>query len=225
LKYSPDTIEMANDAFCKFFGIDKMSFKNGPIHLTDFSINIGYQDRIAINENIFKTGEPYFGIVTIKNTFGEDRTLQIKKKPKKNGVVKYLVCTAIDMTHYYKIQNALLKKSEEMQTIYDISFASIFISENGKCINHNSTVEKMFGYSLEESIGKHGTEYIAEKDREIVKEKMMTGSEEAYQVTALRKDGTTFPCEIQGRTFTHYNKPYRMTVVRDLTERKKVECN
>jgi hypothetical protein len=30
-----------------------------------------------------------------------------------------------------------------------------------------------------------------------VKNNMLSGYEESYEVTALRKDGTTFPCEIQ----------------------------
>jgi PAS domain S-box-containing protein len=43
-------------------------------------------------------------------------------------------------------------------------------------------------------------------------------------VTALRKDGTTFPAQIQGRMIQFNGRPVRVTALRDITERKKAEA-
>jgi PAS domain S-box-containing protein len=52
---------------------------------------------------------------------------------------------------------------------------------------------------------------------------MLCGHEEPYEVTALRKDGTTFPAQIQGRMIQFNGRPVRVTALRDITERKKAE--
>jgi PAS domain-containing protein len=40
---------------------------------------------------------------------------------------------------------------------------------------------------------------------------------------ALRKDGTTFPAEVQGTMFTYNSKPHSLGVVHDITERVEAE--
>jgi PAS domain S-box-containing protein len=52
---------------------------------------------------------------------------------------------------------------------------------------------------------------------------MLSGYEEPYQVTALRKNGTTFPCEIQGKMITYRGRPIRITALRDITDRRQAE--
>ncbi len=52
---------------------------------------------------------------------------------------------------------------------------------------------------------------------------MMTNNEAPYEAIALRKDGTTFPAEFQGRMFEHRGKTIRITSVRDITKRKENE--
>jgi PAS domain S-box-containing protein len=52
---------------------------------------------------------------------------------------------------------------------------------------------------------------------------MLSGFEEPYQVTALRKNGTTFPCEIQGKRITYQGRSIRITALRDITDRREAE--
>jgi signal transduction histidine kinase len=44
-----------------------------------------------------------------------------------------------------------------------------------------------------------------------------------YEVTALRKDGTTFPCEIQARNLNFDGRTLRVTSLRDISERRRAE--
>jgi PAS domain S-box-containing protein len=81
----------------------------------------------------------------------------------------------------------------------------------------------MFGYTCAEAFGRHGTEWMVPEDRERVKNNMVSGYEEPYQVTALRKNGTTFPCEIQGKRITYRGRPIRITALSDITDRRRAE--
>jgi len=52
---------------------------------------------------------------------------------------------------------------------------------------------------------------------------MTSSSEKRYEVIALKKDGTKFPCEIQARMTNYQGRSVRVTVLRDLTNCKKIE--
>ncbi|WP_320007329.1 PAS domain S-box protein [Maridesulfovibrio sp.] len=117
-----------------------------------------------------------------------------------------------------------LKDSEERyRRLSDATFESIFISDKGICLEQNLTAERMFGYSSEEAVGRLGTEWIIPEDRKTVINNILSNYEEPYEVTALRKDGTTFPCEIQGRTITENGRILRVTALRDISARKAAE--
>jgi hypothetical protein len=46
---------------------------------------------------------------------------------------------------------------------------------------------------------KTAVDFIAPKEREKVERNMSSGLEHSYTTSGLKKDGTTFPVEIQGR--------------------------
>ncbi len=107
-----------------------------------------------------------------------------------------------------------------MTALSEASFEAIFLSEKGICVDQNQTAEMMFGFTHAEAVGKPGIEWIAPEDRDLVNKNMQLGREQPYEVTALRKDGTTFPCEIQGRMTIHQTRTRRITSLRDIPNRK-----
>jgi PAS domain S-box-containing protein len=116
-----------------------------------------------------------------------------------------------------------LKSESRLKMLSDASFEALFLSEKGICIDQNLTAEKLFGYSLQEAVGRHGSEWILPEDRELVNNQMRLDHAGPYDVTALRKDGTTFPCEIQSRNLYYKDRTIRITALRDIRERKQVE--
>ena len=123
-----------------------------------------------------------------------------------------------------KESEEIVKESgERYRCLSEAAFEAIFFSEKGICLEQNSAAEKMFGYSLQEAVGRYGTEWIIPEDRKIVMDNILSGYEGPYEVTALRKDGTTFPCEIQARMMQYKGKTVRVTALKDITERKKAE--
>ena len=105
----------------------------------------------------------------------------------------------------------------------DASFEAIFLSKDGICIGQNMMAEKMFGYSLEEALGRAGVDWIASESRELVAEQIAAGFEGQYEASALRKDGTVFPCEIQARISVASKTGIRITALRDIAYRKRAE--
>jgi PAS domain S-box-containing protein len=120
-----------------------------------------------------------------------------------------------------KMEEAITESEERYRGLSEAAFEAIFISEKGVCLEQNPTAEKMFGYTLSEAIGRKGTEWIAPEDREMVMNKMLSGYEEPYEATALRKDGSTFPAELHGRMMQYKGRAVRVTALNDITERKR----
>ena len=134
---------------------------------------------------------------------------------------KYVLAIDRDITERSRNEDARRESEARFRALADATFESIFLSENGVCIGQNAAAGRMFGYSSEEAIGKSGTEWIAAGHRQTAMEHMLSGHEEPYEAVALRKDGTTFPCEIQGKMIHHQGRTVRVTALRDTTDGKK----
>ena len=120
-------------------------------------------------------------------------------------------------------EKALRYAEARFLAISQHTFEAVFLSEEGLCTGQNLAAEKMFGYTTEEALGRHGTEWIAPEYRELVKKNMLMDHAPPYEVMAVRKDGTSFPCEVQGKSVNFQGRQIRVTALRDITERKKAE--
>jgi PAS domain S-box-containing protein len=128
-----------------------------------------------------------------------------------------------DITARKQAEDALEESGEKYSGLSEASFEAIFISEKGICLEQNQTAERMFGYSDSEAIGRSGTEWISPEDRDTVLNNMLSGYEKPYEVTALRKDGYTFPAMIRGKMMHYKGRTVRVTSLQDITERKQAE--
>jgi PAS domain S-box-containing protein len=128
-----------------------------------------------------------------------------------------------DITTRKQAEAEIEESKERHRGLSEAAFDSIFFSEKGICIQQNSVAEKVFGYTTEEAIGRYGTDWIIPEHRKIVMDNMMAGAEEPYEVTALRKDGTTFPCMLSGKMMNYKGRNVRVTSLNDITELKLAE--
>jgi len=141
-----------------------------------------------------------------------------------DGTVRGGVGIIKDITERMQAKEELEESNEKYRGLSEAAFESIFLSEKGICIEQNLTAQKTFGYSSAEAIGRYGTEWIVPEDREMVMEHMLRCLEEPYEATALRKDRTTFPCQLRGRTMHYKGREVRVTSLNDISMRKQVEA-
>ena len=118
-----------------------------------------------------------------------------------------------------RAEEALQAREEKFRALSEAAFETIFLSEKGICLGQNPAAEKMFGYTPSEAIGRAGTDWIAPESREMVKNNMLSGHERPYEAVALRKDGSTFPVEIQGKMICYQDRDIRVTSLCDITDR------
>lgn len=168
--------------------------------------------------NLKKSGESYWEsavIAPVKNNDGK--------------IINYIAVKQ-DITAQKNAEILLNKNIQELEysrelfkTYSDSSFHAMFLSQNGICIGQNKIASQMFGYSLEEAIGKPGTDWIIPEDRELAANNMKYDFEESYKVWALRKDGSKFPCEIQSKQVEYAGDRVMVTSLSDISKQYQVE--
>ena len=141
----------------------------------------------------------------------------------RNGKPENILFIDRDITERKKIEAELEESREKYRGLSEASFEAIFISEKGVCIEQNQAAELMFGYTSEEAMNRPGTEWIVPEDREMVMNNMISGYEAQYEAMALRKDGTSFPCVVNGRMMNYKGRDVRVTSLADISTLKKAE--
>ncbi|WP_234121093.1 response regulator [Clostridium hydrogenum] len=104
-----------NEAHAKFFGKKKSDIEYQDLY--DI-FDIDTANKLSeVNWELFQRKGLAKKEVQIKNFKGENRLLQIKSKPQRddNGNIKYLICTAEDITEQRKAETELYKAKEQAE--------------------------------------------------------------------------------------------------------------
>ncbi|AGX43181.1 response regulator [Clostridium saccharobutylicum] len=105
-----------NEAHAKFFGKKKDDLEYQDLY--DI-FDIDTANKLAeINWDLFQNNEPSEKELEIKNWKGENRLLKIKSKPQRDevGNIKYLICTAEDITEQRLSEIELYKAKEQAES-------------------------------------------------------------------------------------------------------------
>lgn len=135
----------------------------------------------------------------------------------------YFTGIGIDITDRKKALEEIIYNEQRLRVLSEASFEGILFSENGVIFDINEQLLKIIGYNREEVIGHQIIEFVKEESRGNVKEKILKNDEDAYELLVIRKDGTTIVIESRARTMLTDNRKIRVSVIRDITERKRLE--
>jgi PAS domain S-box-containing protein len=88
----------------------------------------------------------------------------------------------------------------------------------------NSVVVKMMGYEdAEELLDQNYIQFIAPQYRFEIEEKQILEDGRVHETLAMKKNGDTFPIDIQAREVSYEGEDMRVLSIRDITEKKKTE--
>lgn len=190
---------------------------------------------------MFLSGEPLRSTYRVKARDGHFISFHCEAKMvrRKDGRPWFIHGVAFDVTELKHKENELndaltaLRKSEKMQrNIFEFApDTMVIVNRQGKIESVNSQIKKMFGYEAKEVLGKHILDLVPERfrDSHIIHQtafmksphlREMGGGLELY---ARRKDGTEFPADIILSPIETENGTFVITVIRDITRRKRDE--
>lgn len=134
-----------------------------------------------------------------------------------------MIATARDITLRRHTEQALRDSEQRFRTLQQASFGGIAMHDKGVIIDCNQGLSDITGYSYQELIGFNGLELIAPEHRAVVLEKILSGYDKPYDSEGLRKDGSRYALEVQGKNIPYEGRQIRVTEFRDITARKKSE--
>ncbi len=138
-----------------------------------------------------------------------------------------------DMTERRAAEEAVRQSRTMFETLYEQSpDAIIVVDETGEIDRVNAPAEALFGFSRERMIGQSIEMLLPERLRDVhsahrtgyMKNATTRPMGTGLQLWALRADGSEFPVDIMLSPITIDRRPLVLAVVRDVTERKRVEA-
>jgi PAS domain S-box-containing protein len=183
---------------------------------------------LAEEQRTDQTGEPYR--IEYRQIAGDGRVVWVRDEATlvrdEEGNSLYWLGVQYDITERKqaeeereRTQEQLRQSEERFKVLSQEVVEGIILSENGRIIDANRSVTEMFGYELEELIGKDAIKLTAPEYRDTVMRRITDEDTRPYESMGLKKDGSTFPLEIRPRHLPYSGRRIRVTSVIDLTER------
>ncbi len=164
-----------------------------------------------------------YRIVRIKD--GEERWVHGRGELEcdENNMPVKMIGTIQDITFHKKAEEMLRVSETKYRGLFNSVFEGILVHDKGNVIDFNSGFAAMFGYSPSELIGMNAFDLIAPESLEIVRDRVTSGFDGVYEAVGLRKDGSKFIMEMQGKEIHYEDHNVRVAAVRDITIRRKAE--
>ena len=141
-----------------------------------------------------------------------------------DGSVTGLIGVSLDVTEQARGRRALTESEARLRALSRATFEGIVFTEGGVVIDGNDQFARMLGYAdPSETAGQPAVSFVAPEFAGKVAQMIADGRTEAYEIAAVRRDGSRFWAEVQGQPTPYHGRTVRMTAVRDVTARREAE--
>lgn len=136
----------------------------------------------------------------------------------------------IDITEIERSARRLQESEMRFRAVVENSGDAIATSKDGRIVFANPAFVALFGYaSAADVLERPVFDFIAPVSRPEVEARLARRSlgepvPPAYELTALRRDGTTFEMEVRSASFLIGDERYVVAIQRDITDRKLAEA-
>lgn len=143
-----------------------------------------------------------------------------------NGAIIGGVAANIDITELYEAQAALRDSETRYRMLWNAGFDARVAHQNRVVLDVNEAFTRLLGYTRAEIVGSDGavtvvTAEAAEQARAAIQQL----SEEPYELTMRRKDGSTFQGWLRSVNIPHPDGILRVTTIRDISQLKVAEAD
>ena len=216
--------QFANKAYAERFGFDERSI----IGMT-FAEVIGPEVASQIEPAVRKVtleGRPAIYERTFPAPDGSTRWIEVHLLPhlgaQRETIGAYVLIA--DITKHRQAELALRESEERLAKFMQATAEGIVFHKEGVIVDANPPVCALMGYSLEELLGHYTTEFIAPDHLAKVSAVIASRQETTYESVILDKQQQRIPVEFIVRTMVRNGESMRMTIVRDIRDRRAAQA-
>ena len=198
----------------------------------EFYLNPG--DRTKLLEEISRKGKVTNYEVQLRRKDGTPVTISASSHLwyQPDGTIGGVEGSFRDITVQKQAEDALRESELLLREIFDNANDGVFLLERypdgpGKYLLVNEKAIRMLGYSREELLTMSPRdivpEDIARKVMPGVIQNLLRDGHATFESAHRRKDGSVYPIEVSTHTFHYQGKDVDLSIVRDITERKRSE--
>jgi PAS domain S-box-containing protein len=152
-----------------------------------------------------------------------------------DDAVQAVVIRGLDESRTRAIEDALHESEaelgrigEQFNRLVEHSISAVYMIQDARLAYANGSLARLFRYSLQELADSVFCRLVAEPDRARVEgeiERVLGGKNRTLQCTFLgmRRDGTSFPVEMEGGRAEYDGRPVIVGALRDVTDRVQAE--
>ncbi len=228
----------ANQADLKLFQLEHVNYRGKKdSELAEYTPF--YRDALmtceATDELAWKKGKISRGNKVIPRPDGSVKIYDVIKVPlfNEDGSRKGLVVIGRDITERIQAEEALRENEERFRKLFDLSPDAIFVhsfDEEGynKFLEVNNVACERYGYTREEFLNLTPSDISAvqpeqSKNMKNVRKELIRKGHIVFEWLHVTKSGKMFPVEVSSTLFNYRGKKAVLSIVRDISERKKAE--
>jgi diguanylate cyclase (GGDEF)-like protein/PAS domain S-box-containing protein len=212
----------ANAAYAQTYGLNEQNI-------------IGRSVEEIIGEEAFRFIQPYIDRAYNGETVNYQRTAQfaggeltidvtLTPYVDDSGKANSAFVLINDVTKFRAAENALRESEERFRKFAESTREGIVFFENGVITDANNALASMVHSTVDNLIGKRVLEYVDDEFKLLAAQHIRDRFERPYEGRVKRVDGTTFDADFIGKSIVYAGKTLRMTVVRDISDRKEAEA-
>ena len=140
---------------------------------------------------------------------------------------RMFLCLVRDITERKRTEDELRASEDRFRSFIDHATDGFFLFDDDQAIlDVNRQAYEGLGYSREEMIGMRPGDFDVGLDAASIAqigERVNRGQTVTFETFHRRKNGTVFPVEVRARRFKQGVHQFRLSLARDITERKRAE--
>lgn len=142
-----------------------------------------------------------------------------------NSITGHIYCIGRDVTDLYEQQQKSAETESRLRFFFDHALDGMSIIVDGEYQLVNKAFLRIFGAENENQIiGRNFLDFVDPEYKEKVSRIVETNSDEMYTSRIIRLDnGLARNVEVTGKTIAHQDQKVRISVVRDLDERRNMQ--
>jgi len=130
-----------------------------------------------------------------------------------------------DLSEVKRAQRAQAESDLRFRTLSEAAFEAIALSSEGVLVDGNQPLSELLGAPVAGLVGRSVTNFVAPEWAERVRTRFQAEAGEPFEHVMLRVDGTRVDVESQAKVIEADGKRLRVTAIRDITKKKKLEAD